>query len=96
MTADHAMVLQKIGALFDELIAHDGYGELRIEVRILKRGQKEVILHCGKQYRYVVDCSQKIATDTNTAGGAGPLHSHRKSYDRQPASMGGAARSIVP
>ena len=47
MTADHAMVLQKIGVLYDELIAHDGYGELRIEIRILKRGQKEVILHCG-------------------------------------------------
>lgn len=42
-------------ALFDELLAHDGYGSLNVEMRLLKRGQKEVILACGKQYRYVVD-----------------------------------------
>ena len=41
--------------LFDELLEHDGFGTLTVEVRLLRRGQKEVILHCGKQYRYVVD-----------------------------------------
>jgi hypothetical protein len=39
------------------MIAHDGYGELRVESRILKRGQKEIILHFGHQYRFVVDSS---------------------------------------
>jgi hypothetical protein len=39
----------------DDVLAHDGYGDIRVEVRILKRQQKEVILHCGKQYRYVID-----------------------------------------
>ena len=53
-TPDRA-VKRQLEALYDELFAHDGYGELRVEIRILKRGQKEVILHCGKQYRYVVD-----------------------------------------
>lgn len=38
-----------------EMLAHDGYGEMKIETRILKRGQKEVIVHFGKQYRFVVD-----------------------------------------
>ncbi len=42
-------------ALYEELAAHDGFGELRVEMRLLKRGQKEVILHCGKQYRFVID-----------------------------------------
>ena len=42
-------------ALLRSMVAHDGYADLRVESRILKRGQKEVILHCGKQYRYVVD-----------------------------------------
>lgn len=42
-------------ALFDELFAHDGFGALRVEMRILRRGQKEVILDCGKQYRFVLD-----------------------------------------
>ncbi|WP_374339939.1 hypothetical protein [Methyloversatilis sp.] len=41
--------------LLDELIRHDGYGSLSVEVRLLKRGQKEVIIDCGKQYRYVID-----------------------------------------
>ncbi len=45
----------RIQQLFDELLTHDGYGDMRIEMRIMRRGQKEVIIHCGKQYRYVVD-----------------------------------------
>jgi hypothetical protein len=49
-------VLAKFTSLYEEAIAHDGFAEIRVEIRILKRGQKEVILHCGKQYRFVVDC----------------------------------------
>jgi hypothetical protein len=49
------MVLNKVSELYDSLFQHDGYGELKIEVRLLKKGQKEVIVHCGKQYRYVLD-----------------------------------------
>lgn len=41
--------------LLDEILVHDGYGSLRVDVRLLKRGQKEVILDCGKQYRFVID-----------------------------------------
>lgn len=41
--------------LFDELLKHDGFGTLRVDMRLLRRGQKEVILDCGKQYRFVVD-----------------------------------------
>lgn len=48
-------VKRQLTALYDELFAHDGFGELRLELRILKRGQKEILIHCGKQYRYVVD-----------------------------------------
>jgi hypothetical protein len=49
------IVLKKIEELYKSLFQHDGFGELRVEMKILKRGQKEVIIHCGKQYRYVVD-----------------------------------------
>ena len=51
-------VLEKIHELYHDLLDHDGFGELRLEIRILKRGQKEVILHCGKQYRFVVNAPQ--------------------------------------
>lgn len=46
---------QKLLELFDDVLAHDGFGEIRVETKILKRQQKEIILHCGKQYRFVVD-----------------------------------------
>ncbi len=49
------MVMNKVQVLYETLFQHDGYGELKIEIRILKKGQKEVIIHCGKQYRYVID-----------------------------------------
>lgn len=55
------MAKEKLQSLFDEIIEHDGFGEIRIEVNILKRKQKEVILHCGKQYRFVVDVPQQKA-----------------------------------
>ncbi len=51
----HRQVMKRIEQLYDELFRHDGYGEIRIEMKILRRGQKEVIVHCGKQYRYVLD-----------------------------------------
>jgi len=54
-TVTNQDVLSKLAELYQEVLDHDGYGDIRVEVRILRRGQKEVILHCGRQYRYVVD-----------------------------------------
>jgi hypothetical protein len=48
-------VKSKLLELFDDVLGHDGFGEIRVEMKILKRQQKEVILHCGKQYRFVID-----------------------------------------
>jgi hypothetical protein len=55
-------VKTKLLELVDDILAHDGYGDIRVEVRILKRQQKEVILHCGKQYRFVIDTSSEQET----------------------------------
>lgn len=41
--------------LFDELLQHDGYGSIKVEMRLLRKGQKEIIIDCGKQHRFVVD-----------------------------------------
>lgn len=49
------VVLDKLRQLFDELLRHDGYGRIEVDMRILRKGQKEVVLRCGKEYRYVVD-----------------------------------------
>jgi len=48
-------VQSRLLSLLDEVLGHDGYGSIRVDVRLLKKGQKEVIVDCGKQYRYVVD-----------------------------------------
>jgi hypothetical protein len=67
-----AVVRSKIESLLDSLLRHDGFGEMRVEVRILKRGQREVILHCGKQYRYVVDAPDAGAEGSPANGGGEP------------------------
>lgn len=48
-------VLNKLTDLYLEAFTHDGFAEIKVDIRILRRGQKEVILHCGKQYRFIVD-----------------------------------------
>ncbi|MEK8026752.1 hypothetical protein [Pseudaquabacterium rugosum] len=48
-------VLNRLVQLYEDLFSHDGYGEIRVDIRLLRKGQKEVILHCGKQHRFVVD-----------------------------------------
>ena len=63
------IVLAKITELYDALFRHNGYGEMRIEMRFLKKGQQEVIIHCGKQYRYVVDYP---ARELRVSAGAAP------------------------
>ena len=55
MADTNERVLNKIRELYYLLFRHSGFGEMRIEMRILKKGQKEIIIHCGKQYRFVVD-----------------------------------------
>ncbi|MBU0916693.1 hypothetical protein [Aquabacterium parvum] len=54
-TPSVAPVKARLLQLLDEVIAHDGYGSIKVDVRLLKKGQKEVIVDCGKQYRFVVN-----------------------------------------
>lgn len=51
----HSQILKKIEELYEDLFSHDGYGHMELEMRFLKKGQKEIIIRCGKDYRYVVD-----------------------------------------
>ena len=53
--ATNEEILGQFNRLYREVFSHDGHGAIRIEMRILRRGQKEVIIYCGKQYRFVVD-----------------------------------------
>jgi hypothetical protein len=53
-------VVKRLCGLYRELLLHDGFGELRVDIKLLKRGQKEVIISAGKQYRYVVDVPAEL------------------------------------
>lgn len=55
MNATNADVKHRFSELYDELFRHDGYGRIEVELKILRRGQKEVIVRCGKEYRFVID-----------------------------------------
>lgn len=67
LTEEHNTILDKIRELYTELFAHDGFGELKIEMRFLKKRQKEIIIRCGKDYRYVVDYDLPRRTGVNSA-----------------------------
>lgn len=41
--------------VLDDLLLHDGFGHIEIDMKILKRGQKEILISCGKEYRFVVN-----------------------------------------
>jgi len=58
LTEQHRVV-EKLVSLYEEAFDHEGFAEVKVEIRILRRGQKEVILHCGKQYRYIVDATAR-------------------------------------
>lgn len=62
-TATNQDVLDQFSKLYHEVFAHDGHGNIRLEMRILHRGQKEVIIHCGKQYRFVIDFANTARAD---------------------------------
>ncbi len=55
---EHDKILDRIFSLYQELFFHEGYGTLRVEMRFLKKGQKEILVICGKEYRFVVDYLQ--------------------------------------
>jgi hypothetical protein len=54
MSSSHDAVLARIEDLYRMLFSHSGYGEMSVEIRFLRKREKEVLIRCGKQYRFVV------------------------------------------
>jgi len=42
---------------FEYILNFDGFGHLEVDTKILKRGQKEVLIRSGREYRFVLDNS---------------------------------------
>lgn len=57
----HAEVFEQMLNLYTELYKHQGYGKMSVEMRFLKRGQKEILISCGKEYRYIVDFNEEAS-----------------------------------
>ncbi len=57
----------RLNALLDEYVMHDGWGHLEMDMRILTRHQKEVVIRAGREYRFVVDFQNGPAA-TGAAG----------------------------
>ena len=71
MPSSHEAVLARIEDLYRMLFAHSGYGEMAVEIRFLRKHEKEVLIKCGKQYRFVVpcDCPTGEVCACHTTGG---------------------------
>ena len=54
-----------LNTLIDELLIHDGFGKIEVDMKILSRRQKEVIIRCGKEYRFVMDFMNDNARSEN-------------------------------
>jgi hypothetical protein len=51
-TADAAR--GKLNDCFADLLAHAGHGELRVEARWDRAGVREILIHYGRQFRYLI------------------------------------------
>ena len=49
---------EKLLNSFDYLLSHNGSGHLEVNTKILKRGQKEIIIQCSRSHRFVVDMKE--------------------------------------
>ncbi len=45
----------QLESIIDEYLKHDGWGHLEMDMRILTRQQKEIVIRAGREYRYLVD-----------------------------------------
>jgi len=52
MSDQNGRFLHKFMHLYEELLAHKGYGDMAVHVRLVNDNEKEVLLRCGREYRF--------------------------------------------
>jgi formylmethanofuran dehydrogenase subunit E len=50
---------EKLLNSFEYLLSHNGSGHLEVNTKILKRGQKEILIQCSRCHRFVVDMKEE-------------------------------------
>ena len=95
MGSTHEEVLARIENLYHLLFEHNGYGEMSVEIRFLRKHEKEVLIRCGKQYRYVVRCDCPAGGRCACAAACGPARKPAKrEVEPDSAADGGEAGGI--
>jgi len=56
----------KLMELFRGMVDHNGHSELRVEVKPLKKGRKNVVMSSGKDYHFVLKPVQPPAEGADT------------------------------
>jgi len=59
----HDEIMDRLKELYMDLYYHNGFGQMQLEMKFLKKGQKEVLITCGKEYRFVVDYCEQCETE---------------------------------
>ena len=54
MSDPNLAFLNKFIELYQELVSHDGYGDMQVAVRLVQGRNKEVSLQCGREYRFQI------------------------------------------
>ncbi len=54
MSDQHLLFFENFIALYQDIIAHDGYGDIEVRIRLRPGKKKEVRLRSGREYRYLV------------------------------------------
>jgi hypothetical protein len=84
MSTTHVTVLERIGSLYKMLFEHSGYGEMSVEIRFLRKHEKEVLIKCGKQYRYIVPCNCPANEDCSCCESGNDTGRENKHHNRKP------------
>lgn len=86
--------LNKFVELFEDMVQHNGYGDINIHVQLLDSNTRLVVMGSGKEYRYRIkpprigkDGERRPSFKVSRTRGAGPLmgrgEDRRSSMDRR-------------
>lgn len=92
-------LLNKFIELYEDLITHEGYGDMQVSIRTSQRNRKHVSLHCGCEYTFDVEISSTrrprykvIDTSGFRNGYSGPERrreiARRKEFNRRKQGSG--------
>ena len=72
MTDQNLEFLNQFIRLYEDLMAHDGYGDIEVNIRLFKHDIKEVSLRCGREFRYRIPVPESgLGRYQAAAAGAG-------------------------